>query len=365
LNPVRLQLAALLLSLPALADIGFNADVRPILSDRCFACHGPDSAARKGELRLDGREDALDVIVPGIPEKSELINRVTHPDPDEVMPPPEAKLSISAAEIAILRQWIAEGAKWEKHWAFIPLADSARVDIDTAIRARLGKLQPSPPADPATLLRRLGFDLTGLPPSIAELDAFLANPNYEAAVDRLLASPHFGERLAIEWLDIARYGDTDGLFEDHPRSVHPWRDWVVSAFNDNLPYDQFITWQVAGDLLPEATNAQKVATGFLRHNPTSNEGGIIQEDYRVKYLVDRVNTTATAFLGLTLECAQCHDHKFDPMTQREYYQFGGFFNSLVGKGNTKGSTAPILRAHNPADAKRLPEIIAEIAKLDA
>ncbi|MFT5127850.1 MAG: hypothetical protein ACI8W8_001457 [Rhodothermales bacterium] len=361
-------LLSLLIILPALADeIRFNADVRPILSDRCFACHGPDSASRKGDLRLDREADALSAIVRGNPAESELILRITHPDPEEVMPPPKAKLSVSPAEIATLSAWIEQGAKWEKHWAFIPPADSAGKHIDEFIRERLkgSGLHPSPPADPASLLRRLSFDLTGLPPTVAELDAFLANPGYEAAIDRLLADSAFGERMAVEWLDVARYGDTDGLFEDHPRSVHPWRDWVVTAFNDNLPYSDFISWQVAGDLLPEATNMQKTATGFLRHNSTSNEGGIIDEDYRIKYLVDRVNTTATAFLGLTLECAQCHDHKFDPMTQREYFEFGGFFNSLVGKGNTKGSTAPTLKTVSPSDAKHLAEITAKIATLDA
>ena len=192
-----------------------------------------------------------------------------------------------------------------------------------------------------------------------ELDDFLGDESEDAygkAADRLLESRSFGERMAQEWLDVARYGDTDGLFEDHPRSIYPWRDWVVDAFNENLAYRDFIIWQIAGDLLPEASIEQQVATGFLRNNPTSNEGGIIDEDYRVKYLVDRVNTTATAMMGLTLECAQCHDHKYDPMTQREYYQFAGFFNNLVGNGNTKGATAPTLRRFNEEQAARLPVI---------
>ncbi len=367
--------------------VSFNRDIRPILADRCFSCHGPDSAARKADLRLDREEtakaprgdDGVIPIVAGKPEESAILFRLTHPDPDEVMPPPKSKLTVSPQEIALIRQWIAEGARWERHWAFLPPRKAApppvtdpgwpRNEIDPFILARLARegLQPTPPADPARLLRRLSFDLTGLPPTLEELDAFLADPSdqaYQKAVDRLLASPAFGERLALEWLDVARYGDTDGLFEDHSRSIYPWRDWVVNAFNDNLPYRDFITWQLAGDLLPEATTAQKIATGFLRNNPTSNEGGIIEEDYRIKYLIDRVNTTATAFLGLTMECAQCHDHKFDPMTQREYYQLAGFFNSLVGKGNTKGATAPTLRISKPENEERLKGIATELAALE-
>ena len=386
---------ALLLSSPAPA-ISFNDDIRPILADRCFSCHGPDSASRKADLRLDLEESAKSAlkdgsipIVPGDPSKSTILYRITHGDPDEVMPPPASKLTVSPQEVSLLREWIAQGATWEKHWAFIPPKNSPpalpsdatpgdakrseaswpRNEIDHFILAGLAEhgLRPSPPADRARLLRRLTFDLTGLPPTLAELDAFLLDNTdqaYERVVDRLLASPAFGERLALEWLDVARYGDTDGLFEDHPRSIFPWRDWVVTAFNDNLPYDQFLTWQLAGDLLPDATDAQKIATGFLRNNPTSNEGGIIDEDYRIKYLIDRVNTTATAFLGLTIECAQCHDHKFDPISQRDYYQFAAFFNSMVGRGNTKGATAPTLRILAPEKEQRLGGITTELAALE-
>jgi hypothetical protein len=363
--------------------VSFNEDVRPILADRCFACHGPDSASRKADLRLDREEFAKaqpgdsDVIpiVPGKPESSAIIQRLKSHDPDEVMPPPESKLKVSAKEIALIEQWIVDGAEWQRHWAFIPPQKTtppvvndrtwSRNEIDRFVLATLeaGNLEPSAPAGKPHLLRRLGFDLTGLPPSLAELDAFIADTSEEAVervVDRLLASPAFGERLALEWLDVARYGDTDGLFEDHPRSIYPWRDWVVSAFNQNLPYSDFISWQLAGDLLPEASREQKIATGFLRNNPTSNEGGIIDEDYRIKYLIDRTNTTSTAFLGLTMECSQCHDHKFDPMTQREYYQMSGFFNSLVGNGNTKGSTDPVLKMLQPEQEKRLAQIDPQI-----
>ena len=378
---------ALLCSLSSTSfAVSFNEHIRPILADRCFSCHGPDSAARKADLRLDlektakaALSESVTPIVPGKPEASAVIHRLTSSDPDEVMPPPKSKLSISPAEIELIRKWISEGAVWERHWAFISPRRSPpttlrdhpwpRNEIDGYILASLSErgFKPSAPASRAQLLRRVTFDLTGLPPTIAELDAFLLDNSaaaYERVVARLLASPAFGERMALEWLDVARYGDTDGLFEDHPRSIHAWRDWVVSAFNDNLPYKDFITWQLAGDLLPNATSPQKVATGFLRNNPTSNEGGLIDEDYRIKYLIDRVNTTSTAFLGLTMECAQCHDHKFDPMTQREYYELAGFFNSLVGRGNTKGATAPTLRLLAPEREKRLAEIQVELARTD-
>ncbi len=368
-------------------SVTFNEDILPILSDRCFPCHGPDSAARKARLRLDREEEAkkkrasreLAPITPGHADRSAVFLRMVNDDADELMPPPDSKLSLTKSEIAKIRAWIDGGAKWEGHWAFLApkketspttgQADQARDPLDHYILDRLEStgLEPSPPADPAHLLRRVTFDLTGLPPALGELDGFLADPsdaNYANAVDRLLASPHFGERMAQEWLDVARYGDTDGLFEDHPRSIWAWRDWVVESFNKNLPYDRFITWQIAGDLLPSATEEQKIATGFLRNNPTSNEGGLIDEDYRIKYLIDRVNTTATAFLGLTLECAQCHDHKFDPLSQREYFEFAAFFNSLVGRGNTKGATSPVLRLLPPEKKARLVAIGQELAPLE-
>jgi hypothetical protein len=364
-------------------DISFNKHIRPILADRCFSCHGPDSATRKANLRLDLEENAktalssgVTAVVPGKPEESAVMQRLIHSDPDEVMPPRASKLTVSPGEIAQIRKWIAQGAKWERHWAFLPPESIPppskgdhpwpRNEIDHFILETLAEhgLKPSPPASRARLLRRVTLDLTGLPPTIGELNDFLSDKSdnaYEKVIDRLLASPAFGERMALEWLDVARYGDTDGLFEDHPRTIYAWRDWVVTAFNNNLPYRDFITWQLAGDLLPGATSPQKVATGFLRNNPTSNEGGIIDEDYRIKYLVDRVNTTSTAFLGLTMECAQCHKHKFDPMTQREYYELAAFFNSLVGRGNTKGATAPTTKLPRPGQEKRLREISTELS----
>ena len=367
-------------------DVSFNKHIRPILADRCFSCHGPDSATRKADLRLDLEESAkvaltaeVIAIVPGKPEESAVIHRLTHSDPEEIMPPPASKLTVSPGEIAQIRKWIAQGAKWERHWAFLPPNSAPlpskgdhpwpRNEIDHFILETLTEhgLKPSLPASRALLLRRVTFDLTGLPPTIAELDDFLSDESdnaYEKVVDRLLASSAFGERMALEWLDVARYGDTDGLFEDHPRSIHAWRDWVVTAFNNNLPYRDFITWQLAGDLLPGATNPQKVATGFLRNNPTSNEGGIIDEDYRIKYLVDRVNTTSTAFLGLTMECAQCHKHKFDPITQREYYELAAFFNSLTGRGNTKGATAPTIRLPRLGQEQKLGKISTELSTVE-
>jgi len=368
--------------------ISFNDQIRPILADRCFACHGPDSAARKAGLRLDREEFAKAALaksgnVPinaGHADKSEIIKRITSDDPDEIMPPPGAKSELTAKEIKLLRDWVTQGAKWERHWAFMPpqkrplprVNDKAWIinEIDYFILSKLEGLglNPSDSTGKERLLRRASFDLTGLPPSIADLDKFIEDDSenaFEGAVERLLDSPRFGERMALEWLDVARYGDTDGLFEDHPRSIYPWRDWVISAFNANLPYNDFITWQVSGDLIPNATDDQKLATGFLRNNPTSNEGGIIDEDYRIKYLVDRVNTTATAFLGLTMECAQCHDHKFDPISQREYYQFAGFFNSLVGRGNTKGATAPTLKIISSVNRDQIAKLSDQIKGIES
>lgn len=387
-NNMRIISMLLILVLTSVANatepISFNKHIRPILTDRCFTCHGPDAATRKADLRLDLEQHATAelpdtgniAIVPGNLTASELIARIT--DPDQRMPPPESNLELTTSEIDLLKRWIREGANWERHWAFIAPSSQPKPqinqqhwpinEIDTFILQELeaNNLPPAPAASRQRWLRRVTFDLTGLPPTLTDINAFENDRSenaFERVVDRLLNSPAYGERMATEWLDVARYGDTDGLFEDHARSIYPWRDWVVDAFNSNLPYNDFITWQVAGDLLPSATVAQQTATGFLRNNPTSNEGGIIQEDYRVKYLVDRVNTTATAMLGLTLKCAQCHDHKYDPMTQREYFQFAGFFNSLVGNGNTKGATAPILRSLTSQQTGRIAAINSELETL--
>ena len=353
---VRL-LAVLMLSgsAAARAEVDFNREVRPILSDKCFHCHGPDEATRKGKLRLDTREGALRVregvaaITPGKTNESELLQRILSPHEDEVMPPPESKLGrLSAAEADVLRRWIEEGAAYRAHWSFeklapvpvpVPAAGTPpeRNAIDAfvfhALAAR--KLAPQPEADRATLLRRVSFDLTGLPPTPAATAAFLADPRpdaYERAVDTLLASPRYGERMAADWLDVARYADSYGFQVDRERDMWPWRDWVIRSFNANLPWDKFVTWQLAGDLLPGATDEQILATAFNRLHPQESEGGSVEEEYRVNHVNDRTTTFGTAFLGLTLDCARCHDHKFDPISQKEYYQLFAFFDDIDEAG---------------------------------
>lgn len=337
------RLLILLLAFPALlaaapAKVKFNRDVRPILSDKCFFCHGPDPKKREADLRLDVRAAAIEAkaFLPGKAEMSELIQRILTTDADDHMPPAESKLSdLTPDEIAILKQWINEGAEYEAHWAFIPLkADAAnRQSIDQIVSSELAarglKLQPE--ATPETLIRRLSFDLTGLPPSPEEISAFTDEHQFDPAssiqhlVTRLLASPHYGERMAVDWLDQARYADSFGFQVDREREVWPWRDWVVKAYNENLPFNQFITWQLAGDLLPKPTDEQILATAFNRLHQQESEGGSVEEEYRVEYIADRVQTVATAFLGLTFECSRCHDHKFDPITQKDYY---GLFSML-------------------------------------
>ena len=357
--------------------LAFNRDIRPILSENCFQCHGTDPAHREGKLRLDERESATRDrdghadIAPGKPDESEMILRLLSKDDDERMPPPNANKHVTPDQIALLKRWIAEGATYQKHWAFIPPEKaplpnvvaqkvagtsvpvaSARHDrlksiplsptnpIDGFVLVRLARegVAPSPAAAPETWLRRTSFDLTGLPPTPTELDAFAADvvqrgePAYAAATDHLLASPHFGERLAIDWLDVARYADTHGFSNDSARTMWRWRDWVIDAFNANLPYDRFIVEQLAGDLLPTPTLEQRIATGFGRNHVINSEAGIIAEEYRVEYVADRVRTVSTAWLGLSLECARCHDHKFDPIPQRDYFRLFAFFNNLPDHG---------------------------------
>jgi hypothetical protein len=320
------------------AKLQFNRDIRPILSDKCFHCHGPDPKKREADMRLDDRAAAIEskAIVPGKAETSLMIERIVTADPDDHMPPAKSKLgSLTADEIAILKQWINEGAEYEAHWAFIPLKPEATKDqsIDKIVSAGLAErgLKLQPEASPETLIRRLSFDLTGLPPTPEEVTAFVTehqfNPasNLQHLVTRLLASPRYGERMAVDWLDVARYADSYGFQVDREREVWPWRDWVVKAFNDNLPYDKFVTWQLAGDLLPNPTDEQVLATAFNRLHQQESEGGSVEEEYRVEYVADRVQTVATAFLGLTFECSRCHDHKYDPITQKEYY---GLFSML-------------------------------------
>lgn len=343
-----LNLASPCLSLAA-DRASFDRDIRPILSSNCFPCHGPDGAAREADLRLDQRELAIEsgAIVPGDVDASEALRRIRSADPSEQMPPPESKKQLTEVEKDIIEDWIRSGAEYESHWSFIPpqraslppeLAHAPLHEvIDHFVSQRLQQegLEFSPPADRRTLIRRLSFDLTGLPPTAEEVKAFIADDRpdaYERLVDRLLASPHYGERMALDWLDAARYADTNGYSIDGGRHMWLWRDWVIHAFNSNLPYDEFLVEQLAGDLLPDRTDSQLIASGFQRNNMVTHEGGTIPEENLTNYNVDRVKTLGEAILGLTLGCAQCHDHKYDPISQREFYQFYAYFNTLSDVG---------------------------------
>ena len=391
-------------------EISFNRDIRPILSENCFACHGPDKRAREADRRLDTLEgaladnDGIRAIVPGDLAKSELWLRVSSSDRDEVMPPPKSEKKLNPAQIALLKRWIEQGAKYESHWAFIPpqrprvpgnaefelriaewekrdstrgaelrarvaeLAQWPRNPIDNFILERLLRegLTPSAQASPEMLVRRLHYDLTGLPPTLEEMELGRksAISNQQSAItERLLASPRYGEKLAVHWLDLARYADTHGYHLDAGREQWPWRDWVIEAFNRNLAFDQFVTWQLAGDLLPNATIEQKLATGFVRNNMVNFEGGAIAEEYLAAYIKDRVSTVGTVFLGLTVACAECHDHKFDPVSQRDYYQLYAYFNSVPEKGldGSQGNAAPLLELPVPAELQRkLDELAGQI-----
>jgi hypothetical protein len=320
-------------------DISFNRDVRPVLSDNCFACHGPDAGFRKGDLRLDVRDDAIaaGAIVPGKPAESSLVERISATDPDVVMPPPEAHKKLTAAQKDLLVRWIAAGAVYERHWAYEPPVKEAVPDgshpIDHLVRRRLAsiRVEPSPEADRRTLIRRLSFDLTGLPPHPDEVDAFVADTRpdaYDVLVDRLLASPHFGERMATGWLDVVRFADTIGYHSDNPRHVWPYRDYVITSFNANKPFDRFTIEQLAGDLLPDATDETRVASCFNRLLLTTEEGGAQAKDYEARMLNDRVRAVGAVWLGQTTGCSACHDHKFDPITMRDFYALAGFFADI-------------------------------------
>lgn len=336
--------------------VDFNFHIRPLLSDRCFKCHGPDEKAREAGLRLDLEKDAfaaLDslgesfALVPGDTENSLLVSRIKHQDPDELMPPPESNLSLNNYEIQLLEKWVAQGAEWKQHWAFIP-PEKANfpevskpdwvlnpIDHFTLAAMESQNMAPNQSANKEKLLRRLSFDLRGLAPSLEEIDDFLNDDDptaYEKWVDRFMSEESYGERMALEWLDLSRYADSHGYQDDIERSMWPWRDWVIKSFNENMPYDQFVSWQLAGDLIPEATYEQKLATGFNRNHKITQEVGVVDEEYRVEYVLDRVNTFSTAFLGLTVACAQCHDHKFDPISQKEFYSLYSFFNQIPEKG---------------------------------
>lgn len=341
-------------SMPDVVDYNFH--IKPIISDRCFKCHGPDKAKQESELGLHNEEGLFKtlkddptrhIIVPGKPGKSELYRRITETNPDEMMPPPESNLTLNDFEKALIKKWIEQGAKYKQHWAFIPpvkpvlpkVKNKAWVknEIDYFVLQKLENegLTPNNEADRERLLRRVSYDLTGLPPSMELLDKFLADNSpdaYEKIIDELLANPAYGEHQAAQWLDVARYADSHGYQDDSYRSMWPWRDWVIHAFNKNLPYDQFVTWQLAGDLLPNATREQILATGFCRNHKITQEGGVIEEEYRVEYISDKTNTFGKAFLGLTFECAKCHDHKYDPITQEEYFKTFAFFNQNNEKG---------------------------------
>jgi hypothetical protein len=364
------------------APVRFSRDLLPVLSENCFQCHGPDEKARKGKVRLDDRAGLSSVVVPGKSATSELVRRVSADAKDGRMPPPKTNRSLSAAQKELLRRWVDEGAVWGKHWAFeapVRLAPPALKDptrarnaIDNFVFERLERegLAPSREAPRETLIRRVTLDLTGLPPTLAEVDAFVRDGSadaYEKLVDRLLASPRYGERMAMDWLDAARYADTNGYQNDFARTMWPWRDWVINACNENYPFDRFLVEQLAGDLLPEATRDQKIATGFNRNNRTVTEAGSIDEEWRIENAVDRVETTATVFLGLTIGCCRCHDHKFDPISQREFYEFLAYFNSINEKGvytEQRGNVPPLLSVPSREQEERLRDLAAAAARAD-
>jgi hypothetical protein len=357
-------------SLPS--KVSYNFHIRPILSDKCFKCHGPDPSHREAGLRLDIPDSAYAplrvtkgafALVPGKPEASELYKRVSSPDSSFMMPPPDSHLGVlSTYEVKLIKKWITQGARYEPHWAFTAPAHPEpphprdekkwiRNDIDAFVLDKMEQvgLEPNEEADKERLLKRVSLDLTGLPPSLEMMDKFEkdnAPDAYEKIVDELLASPAYGEKMAIHWLDIARYADSYGYQDDNIRTQWPWRDWVIHAFNENMPYDQFLTWQIAGDMLPDASKEQILATGFFRNHKYTEEGGVIPEEYRIEYLIDKTKTYGKGILGITIECAQCHDHKYDPFTQKEYYQLLAFFNNTkeVGFEGDVGASKP---AKNP------------------
>ena len=358
--------------LSAAPAIDFNRDIRPILSDHCYACHGPDDGKRKSGLRLDQKESAFGklksgnhAIVPGKPKQSSLVERLTSSDPDEIMPPPKEGKPLTKTQIDLLVRWVKDGAEWKNHWSFIPLekpplpnvkqSDWPANEIDRFIleRVELAKFKPAPEADKSVLLRRVTFDLTGLPPTPEEVDAFVADSSpdaYEKVVERLLASAHYGERMTMNWLDLARYADTSGYHFDGVRFMWLWRDWVIKAFNENKPYDVFTIEQLAGDLLPNATRDQRIATGFVRNNMTNDEGGADPDEYLNKYVADRVSTLGAVWLGMTVGCAECHDHKFDPLKTKEFYQLYAFFHNVPEKGLDR------IRTDNPPPRLPVPTV---------
>jgi hypothetical protein len=382
-NDVPAEVAALEDKLPETVD--YNLHIKPILSDRCFKCHGPDKSKVEAGLQLATFEGATEklksgrqAIVEGNINKSELVKRILSHDPEEMMPTPKSNLTLSNEEKALLIKWVQQGAEYKEHWSFAKIENPdvpnvqeekwVKNPIDNFVLAKLeeNKVKHSPQADKATLLRRVSMDITGLPPTVKELDDFLKDnsPNaYEKVVDRLLKSPHYGEKIGVEWLDLGRYADSHGYQDDGMRNVYPWRDWVIDAFNKNLPYDKFVTYQLAGDLLPNATREQKLATCFLRNHPQTQEGGVVDEEYRTEYVIDRVGMFGKAFLGLTVECARCHDHKYDPIAQKEFYQLSAFFNNNNETGIIpyNGEASPTVMMPTPDVEKKLNFIKTKIA----
>ncbi len=373
-------------------EVSFNRDIRPILSSKCFFCHGPSEKSRKANLRLDLEEEAfkkrdgIAAFVANSLDESEAWHRVISDDPEEVMPPPEFKKELTKSEIKTIKAWIEQGAKWEGHWAFIPVKKTPEpvTDIPNWVRNPIDSfvlhthkdkgLSPSPEADRRTLIRRVYFDLTGLPPTPGEINDFLLDHSanaYEKVVDRLMNSNAYAERMTLVWMDASRYGDTSVFHDDGPRDMWPWRDWVLNAYKNNMPFDQFSIEQLAGDLLPEATEAQKIASGFNRNHATTDEGGVIAEEFRVEYVVDRVKTTGNVWMGLTMECAQCHDHKYDPISQEEYFKFYAFYNnnSDPGMQTRRGNTAPMIEIITPERKKQLDALAQQqeelLTKLDS
>lgn len=359
--------------------VSYNFDIRPILSDKCFACHGPDANKREASLRLDIEDSAYQALkntpgahalIPGKPEKSHVFLRISSKDSAVMMPPPVSNLRLSAYEIALIEKWIRQGAKYEKHWSFVPpiktplpkinQKDWIKNEVDYFVLSKMEhkSLSPNEEADRERLLKRVSLDLVGLPPSLEMMDAFLQDTSaiaYENVVDKLLQDSAYGEKMALHWLDVARYADSHGYQDDNYRSQWPWRDWVIHAFNQNMSYETFVTWQLAGDLMPNATKEQILATGFNRNHKITDEDGVVQEEYRVEYVTDRTNTFGKAFLGVTIECAHCHDHKYDPFSQKEHYQLFAFFNNVkeLGKDYSEFIAKPPIMQITNEDVKNV------------
>ncbi len=367
--------------------VDFDRDIRPLLSNTCYTCHGPDANKREADLRFDDKasvfaaRDGNAIVLPGQPEKSELIRRVTSTDPDERMPPPDAGQQLSAAQVQLLEQWITEGAPWQQHWSFARLvrpqvpavahSDWTQLPLDafvSEVHEQRG-LPHSPAATRETLIRRVTLDLTGLPPTLAEIDAFLADRSpqaYEKVVDRLFQSSRYGEHMALAWLEAARYADSNGYQQDRTRTMWPWRDWVIHAMNNNMPFDEFTVLQIAGDLLPDAGVEQYLPTGFHRNHMLNGEGGRIAEESRVNYVFDRVDTTATVWLGLTMGCARCHDHKYDPISQQDFYRMFAYFNNIDESGavDAGGNAKPVMKVPTLAQLEEVRALTAELTRLD-